>query len=94
MFQQSTGDFRLTKDKPTEAVSQVVTLATTVDPFASLPSGVREAVKSSCSWPAADLARAYGVSPRSKKRIAQAVAADFQEQYQDLVRPLCLSYIR
>jgi hypothetical protein len=94
MFQESTGDFRLTKDKPTATASQGVTLATTVDPFASLPSGVRDAVKASCNWPAADLAQAYGVSSKSKKRIAEAVAADFQEQYQELVTPLCLLYIR
>lgn len=93
-FQKSTGDFRLTRDKPEETLSQSSTSPATRDPFAALPAAVRDAVKASCNWPAADLAAAYGVSSKSKKRIAEAVAADFQEQYQELVASLCLQYIR
>jgi hypothetical protein len=87
-FNDSTTDFRLSAVKPTRSSP------TTSDPFASLPSAVRDAVRASCYWPAKDLAAAYGVSSKSKKRIAEAVAADFQEQYQELVVPLCLQYIK
>jgi len=93
-FQKSTGDFRLSKEKPVGTSSQRGTPTATSDPFAGLPSAVREAVKASCNWPATDLAAAYGVSSKSKKRIAEAIAADFQEQYQELVAPLCLQYIK
>jgi len=93
-FQKSTGDFRLSKKKPVGTSSQRGTPTATSDPFAGLPSAVREAVKASCNQPAADLAAAYGVSSNSKKRIAEAIAADFQDQYQELVAPLCLQYIK
>lgn len=93
-FQKSTGDFRLSNEKPVGASSQNGITAVTSDPFAGLPIAVRDAVKASCNWPAADLAAAYGVSSKSKKRIAEAVAADFQEQYQKLVAPLCLQFIK
>jgi len=66
----------------------------TVDPAAGLPEEVRRAIINSCNWPAADLASAYGVSAVSIQDIADAVAADFQEQYQYAAKQLCVLYIK
>jgi len=55
---------------------------------------INDAVSGSCSWPASVLADAYGVSSKSKRTIAKAVAQDFQESYRALVIPLCIQYMK
>lgn len=66
----------------------------TIDPTLELPDEVRRAVINSCSWPASDLARDYGIPGASKQEIADAVAADFQVQYQTIVREVCANYMK
>ncbi len=55
---------------------------------------IENAVKNSCGLSAQVLADAYGVSSKSKQKIAQAIAQDFQESLWPLVIPLCIQYIK
>lgn len=93
-FQPSTGDFRLTNAPSTAKSSTSSSTSLTPTAGAELPPEVRRAVINSCNWPAADLAKAYGVGSKSKQRIAEAVAADFQERFQPFVIPLCMEVIK
>lgn len=93
-FQPSTGDFRLTNAESTARPSTTNSTSSIPTAGAELPAEVRRAVINSCNWPAADLAAAYGVSSKSKRRIAEAVAADFQERFQPFVIPLCMEVIK
>ena len=90
-FQNS--DYKFRVGTTPEGISGPITAACETAAAARIGQ-INDAVSSSCSWPVSDLADAYGVSSKSKKTIAKAVAQDFQESYRALVIPLCIQYMK